>query len=109
MKLKVFAASITVFSLALLGASVSQADDVAYRGETRAASICRAIVEDNPSKMQLHLNKAARENRGTTIGRINRESFQCNGQDLDDFAREVNAGKTVAYLSGESSEVVAQN
>lgn len=110
MKLKIIATAFTLTAATLMGAAAAQAHDVEYRGDSRAAAICQAVVEDNPKELKVQLRKAARENRNVMFTPAVAKHYQCNGEGLEDFARSQGARDTIAYLGGEHSDkTVAQN
>lgn len=112
MKLKNIVTGLSITAATLMGAASVNASDlseVAYKGDSRAVGICRAIIEDNAHEVKSQLNQARRDHPGVVITMSSKDAFQCNGKSLEDFARETGAGKALAYLDGSSNGAVAQN
>lgn len=109
MKLKVLVTGVTLTAATLLGAVSAQSQDIEYRGDTRAAAICRAVAEDNPGEVKTQLRKAVRESRGNSVTTPSSASFQCNGKSLETFARDMGASKALTVLSDTHNQSVAQS
>ena len=110
MNVNKFFAVAAISGLALAGSNLASAEKFDYRGESHAAAICQAVVEDNPAELQVLLKKAARHDRLRQVASPTVESYTCNGLSVAEFAKQYDARKTMAYL-GDSpvSEAIAQN
>ncbi len=94
---KIFAVA-AISGLTLAGANLASAEQFDYRGESHAAAICRAVVEDNPAELQKQIKKAARHDRLRQVAAPTVESYTCNGVPVAEFAEQYDARKTMAYL-----------
>lgn len=105
------AALATALATAAVSANAGdlQTKDYEYRGDLRASAICQAIVQDNPGALRSQLRKASREQRNIAFQRINKGSFECNGESLEAFAQAVDARRSVAFLNGDTAQEIAQN
>lgn len=101
-----------ITGLALATSGLASAEQFDYRGESHAAAICQAVVEDNPTELQKQIRKAARHDRmrQRALTSLTVDSYTCNGVSVADFAKQYDAFKTEAYLSGNPlNEVIAQH
>ena len=105
-----FFAVAAISGLTLAGSNLASAEKFDYRGESHAAAICQAVVEDNPTELQKQLRKAARHDRLRRVAPTTIETFTCNGVSVAEFVKQYDARETMAYL-GDSpvSEAIAQN
>lgn len=99
-----------ITGLALATSGLASAEQFEYRGESHAAAICQAVVEDNPTELQKQIRKAARHDRLRQVASPTVESYTCNGVSVAEFAKQYDALKTLAYL-GDSplNEAIAQH
>ena len=110
MNLKKLVMTSAVSGLAIVGGNVALAETFDYRGETHAAAICRAVVEDNPAGIKTQLRKATRHDRLRHTSTPSVDSYTCNGLSLADFAAQHDARKTLVYLGEDAvSEAIAKN
>ncbi len=99
MKLKTFVTGLSLAAATALVAVPSQAD-VKFEGDRDAVKICKAIMEDNGKDVRRALRNAVPRHQKTHAMRFLRESFQCNGQDLETFAATEGSYEALAALGG---------
>ena len=110
MNLKNLVMATAVSGMALIGSNAALAEKFDYRGESHAAAICQAVVEDNPADIKAQIRKAARHDRLRQVSAPSVDSYTCNGMALAEFAEQYDARKTLAYLGQDVvTEAIAKN
>jgi len=67
-----------------------------FQGDRSAQKICRAIVRDKPKQLKIQLMRASKFN--AIPYRVIHNEYSCNNLALIDFAYDVEAVHSIAYL-----------
>ena len=114
MKLKTLLTGLSLTAATALVAIPSQAE-VTYDGDHSAVAVCRAIIDDDGVAVRKALKGVMRADKRVGTGRtqlfssINavKDTIQCNEQDLETFAANVNAYEALEELTGKPAGQVA--
>jgi hypothetical protein len=106
MKLKTFVSGLALATTAAVIAVPSHAG-VKYDGDSKAAAVCKAVVEDDTAALKKAFRQAGSEfRRSNFVGNIE-ETFLCNGKPLAAFASQMGAYAVLSELDGASEDQVA--
>lgn len=83
-------------ALSLVTAAQAAEKNYTFQGDRSAQKICAAIVKDKPKQLKIQLMRASKFN--SIPYRTIHNEYSCNDLALIDFAYEVEAIHTVAFL-----------
>jgi hypothetical protein len=86
------------------GSPARQSGNIRYVGSNLAKQICKAVMNDDVSRLKLVLRDYKQSlSHSYTFDPAGRElsrDFTCNDMDVDEFSRHVGASKVASFISG---------